>query len=254
MADLKIKIIADKLNKSLESLAPYVEQELNEAVGNLAQAAYSSMVAQVQAMQIDPKNRQDYLKGLQYQKIDDYNYLIYLEGDWANKLETGFDSYSMKEKLLGSKKTVQVGSRAGESWVRTSSKGKKYAAVPFEHKPFAGGAFNSGDLDQEIKKLTAMNMQGKKQRITKTFKDLDGNAIRGKAATIRVDDNPMLSGITKYQTVNQSGTVSSIYMTFRMVHEDSSGWNHPGHKGYNLFKAAEEYVEQELENIVATLL
>ena len=252
MADLKLKVIAENLNKSLENLAPYVEQELLESVGNLSQAAYASMVAQVQAMSIDPKNRQDYLKGLQYQKIDDYNYMIYLEGDWANKLETGFSSYSIKDQLLGSKKTVGAGSRAGQPWVRTSSKGKKYAAVPFEQKPFSGE--NTGDLAEEIKKLTAKNMQGKEQRITKTFKDLDGNAIRGKAATIKTTDNPLLAGVTKYQTVGSSGRVSSIYMTFRMVHEDSTGWQHPGHKGYNLFKAAEEFIEKELENIVNTLL
>lgn len=254
MADIKLKVKAEELGKSLENLAPYVEEELNSAVENLAVAAHASMVAQIQSMQIDPKNRQDYLKGLQYQKIDDQNYIIFLEGDWANKLESGFSSYSIKDQLLKSKKTVQVGSRAGEPWVRTSKKGKKYAAVPFEHKPFSGEAGKSGDLAQSIKDIMVPNMKGKAQRITKVMRDLDGNALRGKVAVVDQHSDPRLSGLTKFQHVHASGKVSSIYMTFRMVHEDHSGWQHPGHKGYNLFKQAEEFVEKELENIIDTLL
>ena len=254
MADIKLKLIAEDLNKSLENLAPQVEQELLEAVGNVSQAAYASMIAQIQSMQMNPKNRQDYLRGLKYQKLDDYNYVIYLEGEWANKLESGFSGYSIKDQLLKSKKIVQSGSRAGKPWVRTSSKGKKYAAVPFEHKPFSGEKLSSGDLADTIKKLTAFNRQGQQQKFTKIFKDLDGKPLQGKVASIGKVDNPLLSGITKYQKVNPSGSVSSIYLTYRMVHEDSSGWQHPGHKGYNLFKQAEEYINQELENIINILV
>lgn len=254
MSDISIKIKAEELQKSLDNLAPQVEEELREAVANVSQAAYASMVSQVQSMSMDPKNRQDYLRGLNYTKIDDSNFLIYLDGDWANQLEEGFGPYSIKEKLLSSDKTVGVGKRAGEPWVRTSKKGKRYAAVPFEHKPFSGEKFNSGDLANEIKKLTAMNRQGKEQRLTKVFKDLDGRPLSGKVASVQNTENPNLAGITKYQQVGDSGKVSSIYMTFRMVHEDSTGWQHSGHPGYNLFKTAEEYVERELENIINTLL
>ena len=126
--------------------------------------------------------------------------------------------------------------------------------MPFEHKPFSGEKFNSGDLAEEIKKLVSINDRGKKQLLTRTFKDLDGNAIAGKVATITKHANPMLSGLTKFQHVGDSGRVSSIYMTFRMVHSDSTGWQSPGFKGYNLFKSAEEYVEKQLANILETLL
>lgn len=254
MADIKLKIKAEELGKSIEDLAPHVEQELQESVENLAQATYASVIGQVQAMQIDPKNRQDYLRGLKYTKIDDSNFIIYLEGEWANQLESGFGAYSIKDKLLSSDKKVGAGSRAGEPWVRTSSKGKKYAAVPFEQKPFSGEASKAGDLAQSIKQMMVPNMKGKAQKLTSVIRDLDGNAIRGKAAVIDKHPNPMLQGLTKYQSVSDTGRVSSLYMVFRMVHEDSPGWQHPGHPGYNLFKQAEEYVEHELENIVNTLL
>jgi hypothetical protein len=106
------------------------------------------------------------------------------------------------------------------------------------------------------------------QSITKTFEDISGKPIAGKVATASEADIDMaamahergdakwknLEGLTKYQHVSDSGKVSSIYMTYRMVGEDSKGWVHPGHKGYQLFKEAEEYVNAELKNILKTIL
>lgn len=254
MSDINIRVIADKLQKDLENLAPRIEEELKGAVANLAQATYASMASQVQSMSMDPKNRQDYLRALKIEDLGEGSWLIYLDSEMASKLEEGFSPYSIKDKLLSSKKTVKVGSRAGQPWVRTSKKGKKYAAVPFTHKPFSGEK-GASKLGSKIHELFAENMQGKRQKLTKVFKDEFGKPLTGKVATVgKVKDTPNLSGLTKYQWVSPKGAVSSVYMTYRMVHEDSGGWQHPGFKGYQLFKQAEEYVEKELENIVQTLL
>lgn len=255
MSDIDVKLMAEELGKSIEDLSEKVEQELHAAIENVAQAAHASMIARVQGWSMDPKNRQDYLRALQYAKIDDSSYLIYLDGEWPKKLEEGYPGYSIKDKLLASQKRVKVGSRAGEPWVRTSKEGKKYAAVPFEHKPFSGEN-SSGNLADDIKKLVAQNMAGKKQSILETFNDLEGRPLTGKVATVSKNSTDVknLKGLTKYQHVSDSGKVSSIYMTYRMVHQDSPGWQHPGHKGYQLFKQAEEYVERELENIIKTIL
>lgn len=252
--DISIKIIADKLGKDLEKIAPSIEAELNLAVENLAHAAYSAMVAKVQGMSMDPQNRKDYLKALKIDDLGEGTWLIHLDGEWATKLEEGYSAYSIKEALLKSTKTVQVGSRAGQPWVRTSKKGKKYAAVPFGHKP-SSGEKKTGSLGEDIKGIFAKNQSGQTQSITKIFKDLDGKPLSGKVAVGgKVDGNPNLSNLTKYQFVSEKGHVSSVYMTYRMVSEDSSGWMHPGHPGYQLFKEAEQYVQTELENILKTLL
>lgn len=254
MSDISIKVQADALGKDIENLAPHIEAELKQAVANLANAAYASMVSQVQGMSMDPKNRQDYLRGLKFNEMGEDNYLIYLEGDWANKLEEGFPSYSMKDTLLSSKKRVAHGSRSGQPWVRESKDGNRYAAVPFEKKPFSGEKFNSGDLAEDIKKLKALNDQGEVQGFTQVFKDLEGKPIPGKVATVVEHENPMLKGLTKFQQVSPSGKVSSVYMLFRTISDASNGWQHPGFKGYHLFQAAEEYVQKELDNILKTLL
>lgn len=256
MADFDIKLMAEALGKSIENLAPQIEQELNDAVKNVANAAHSAIISRVQGMSMNPKNRQDYLRALQFKQLGDASYIIYLDGEWPNKLEDGFSGYSIKDQLLKSTKKVQVGSRAGQSWVRENAKGKKWAVVPFEHKPFSGEKM-SGDLASDIKKLIAKNMAGKEQKLTKTFKDLEGNPLVGKVAQVKNPGdgaNPNLAGITKFQHVSDKGAVSSIYMTFRVVSEDSAGWQHSGFGGYGLFQEAEQFVEQELDNILKTIL
>ena len=251
--DIEVKLIADQLGKSLENIVPQVQAELEQAVENLANAAYAAIISRVQGMSMDPKNRADYLRALKFQDLGDATWLIYLDGDWPKKLEEGFGAYNIKDVLLKSTKTVEVGSRAGQPWVRKNKDGKKFAVVPFEHKPFSGEKM-AGNIGEDIKKILVKNRAGEDQPITKIFKDLDGKAIHGKVATAQNVGVPNLEGLTKYQFVHDSGKVSSMYMTFRIVSEESTGWKHPGHSGYSLFKEAETYVESELKNIINTLL
>lgn len=253
MSDISLKVRAEALEKTLDNLAPQVEEELNQAVKNLAHAAYTSMIANIQKRQISDKSRKDYLKALDFKDLGDDSYLIVLDGEWANKLEKGFGSYSIRDQLLKSKKVVGVGSRTGESWVRTAKDGHKYAAVPFEHKPHANP---SGDLAKDIKNLMAKGVNGQVQNIDKIFKNADGKAIHGKVASVAAFDatNPNLANLTKYQHVHKSGRVSSVYMTYRMVSENGKDWIHPGHDGYQLFKETEAFVESEMDNIIRKLL
>jgi hypothetical protein len=253
MSDISFKIRAELLGKQIENLAPQVEDEINQAVKNLAHAAYTGMTARIQAMSISDKSRKDYLNGLKFKDLGDDSYLIYLDGDWANKLEQGFGPYSIRDVLLKSKKIVGVGSRSGEPWVRKAKDGHKWAVVPFEHKPHVNP---SGDLAQDIKKMMAKGVNGQVQAIGKVFKNAEGKPITGKVASVNPSDatNPNLAGLTKYQHVSKSGRVSSVYMTYRAISETGKDWVHPGSAGYQLFKQAEEYVEKEMDNIIKTLL
>lgn len=254
MSDISFKVRAEALKKSIDNLPPLVEAELNQAVKALANAAYAAMVSKIQGMNLNAKNRMDYLRGLKFKELGDDSYMIFLDGAWANKLEGGFGGYSIRDVLLKSSKTVGVGSRAGEPWVRTAKDGHKYAAVPFQHKPHGGKG--EGDLGSEIRKLMGKGINGKVQNITKIWKDVDGNPIQGKVATVSGSDatNSNLAGLTKFQHVSESGKVSSLYLTFRMVSEKGKDWVHPGHKGYQLFQEAERFVEKEMDNIILKVL
>lgn len=252
MSDISVKLTAEKLGKDLEQASEAAIEEINRAVGDIAKAAHASMVAQIQSTRMSPDNRQDMLRGLQFEDLGDNTYVIFMEGDWANKLEGGFPSYDMKKTLLSSNKTVKVGSRAGEKWVRENKQGKKYAAVPFDIKKTSGK--KTGDLSTDLKQMVAKNRQGQEQKLTKVFKDSLGNPIAGRVARSSHPENPMLKNVTKFQHVSEKGRVSSIYMTWRMVSENSTGWNHPGFEGYHFFETAEREIEAELENIINTIL
>lgn len=253
MSDISFKIKAEALGKSIEDLAPLVEEEINQAVKNLAEAAYTSIAARIQNMSMNSQNRQDYLRALKFQDLGNDSYLIVLDGDWVNKLEHGFPGYSIRDQLLKSSKIVGVGKRAGESWVRTAKDGHKWAVVPLEHKPHSNP---TGDLGKDIKSLMAKGTNGQVQNISKIFKGLEGKPLSGKVATLAKGDtdNPNLVGLTKYQHVHESGKVSSVYLTYRAISETGKDWVHPGHKGYQLFKDAQDYIEKEMDNIIQTLL
>lgn len=253
MADISLKLIADALGKSLENLAPRVEEEINEAVKNVAHAAYTAMVSQIQGMNANPGNRSDYLKALKFSSMGNNSYLIHLDGEAANRLEKGFSSYSIREQMLKSTKIVQVGSRSGKPWVQTGAQGQKYAHVPFEHKK-SDKPSPSGDLATDIKQMSAMNAKGEQQKLSKIFKDIDGNPIHGKVAVVKDAMTVKFDGLVKYQYVHPTGRVSSVYMTYRTVSENGKDWVHPGFRGYQLFENAQRTVEEELENIIKTIL
>jgi hypothetical protein len=262
MTDISFKLRAEALGKSIENMAPKVEAEINEAVKNLAHAAYTQMTALIQRKKMADTNRQDYLKGLKFTELGDNSYLIHLEGEWANKLENGTGPYSLREVLLKSKKIVQVGPRTGQPWVQHNQQGKKYAHVPFDHHPHRGSG--SGDLSTDIKRLTAKNVQGKAQNLTEIFKSVEGKALdsgSGKATkpVAVVKELPdgaskNLMNMAKFQKVHESGAVTSIYMTWRTVSESGKDWTHPGLPGLDIFKHAEEWVKQEMDQLVKTIL
>lgn len=249
--DISFKIKAEELGKDLDYLTKELEAEINLAVENLANAAFAHIVSKAQ-QELSYSKRKDYIKGLKLDKLGNNSYLISLEGDWSNKIEDGFSSYDMKPGMLNSEKIVEIGSRAGQKWVQESEEGTKYAHVPFEHHPH--GEATSSDLQQELKKMTAYNKQGLKQKVTKIFKDDFGKPMSGKVASQVASEHPFLQNLTKFQHINEKGTVSNLYMTWRTVSEKSSGWINPGYEGLDAFASAEKWVEEQMDLIIQTLL
>ena len=82
--------------------------------------------------------------------------------------------------------------------------------------------------------------------------------MQGKVASIKDTGVKNLDGVTKYQKtyINKSGkeTTQSLYMTYRIVHEDSDGWHHPGYAGLKGFDEAERWLDSEIDNILETLI
>ena len=252
MADFSLKITAASLGKTLAGISEQLEDELEGAVEDLAYGAYAKIAADAQAKIGNPESRQEYLKGLEIINLGSGSFLVTLNTEGSNKLEDGYDSYSLKDTLLSSNKVVQVGPRAGQPWVQKNQEnGQKFAHVPMQMRPASKEAGN--DLGKEIQSIMGKSKEGRQQRITKIFRDNTGKPLQGRVAT-GISDNPLINKVTKYQKVGKSGSVSSTYINYRTIAESSSGWQHPGHDGYGFFQEAEDWVAAELENIIGTLL
>lgn len=258
MSDVVISVRAAELGKTLEGMTDEIESQFNDAVADLANTALSAIT--VNAQTALNTTSLDYLKGLDMQQIGPASYVITLDGDWANALEEGFPGFNMRDKMLNSEKVVGIGTRTGEKWVqRADGDGHKFAHVPFEQKPYSKLA-GSADMNEAIKKLTALNRQGIEQKFTSIFKDDLGKALEGRVATVKkVEGYPNLAGITKYQrkSVNETTgkeTLQSHYMVFRTVSEIGEDWMHPGFAGLKAFDDAEAWVISEIDNIINNLI
>jgi len=252
MATLNLNIIAEGLGKSMANLSDQLAEEVNAGVRDVAFAGHAHIISELQKRATPAPKRAAYLEALQLRRIHN-GYIILLDGQWANYLEEGVSAAKMRDILLSSKKLIDKGTRSGKPWVRMTSKGVRFASVPFQRHPFSKDSA-TGDLDSSIQSMRAINAKGRKQKITSVFKDSSGQPIQGKAAVVSPGEtkNPFLRGLTKYQNVSETGRVSSVFLNFRTL-TDNSSWK-LGEKGYNLFKDAEKYIEGQLEKIVTELL
>jgi hypothetical protein len=245
---IKVTDSLKKIGKSLEDLAPRLEDIVNETMAEVAYDTYLEIMKKAQTGLNSTK--EDYLKGLSFTAIGRNSWVIELDGTWANKLEQGFPAYALKDVLLNSQKLVEhsSSSRAGEPWVRTSKRGKKYAAVPFEHSQMR--------IEMKLPSLDVINpVTKKKQKITNVFKDLNKSPIEGKVGSFNIEGSDSnFKNLTKYQYTDKlSGRTKSVYMTFRMISEESTGFIHPGFDGLHAFKEAEEKIAQKVEDALREL-
>jgi hypothetical protein len=258
--DFVLELRAQELGLDINNLAQGLEREFQEAVAQTATAAYAKIVASAQ-LKLGSLS-QEYLKGLDFQKIGKNQYLIILEGKFSNSLEQGIPSHDMKKTMLASKALVSEGSRAGQPWVQNAKDGHKYAYVPFPKNPFSKASPEIARVGNIIKGFTAQNRAtGMSQKITSVFKDGQGNPLEGNVASVSGHGLKDLENLVKYQKVQRnekSGkkTVQSVYMTFRTISENSPAgkWMHPGRDGLRAFAEAEAIVAKELDNILRYFL
>lgn len=252
--DFEVNLDSKQLSKLIQEKGEAAVNQLKTAIKDLASATYASITSQAQKKL--QSTRQSYLQGLNFRNIGTDQYLISLDTPFANMVEDGWDPYNMKDRLLKSQKTVQVGSRAGQKWVQKGKKGQRYAHVPFEKQPFSKAAAGSADMMSALREFKVENQRGRKQKFTSIFKDDSGRPLEGKVATVK-SSIPGLENVTKYQRIyknEETGkqTTSSVYVSFKTISDLSpaSKWQNKGYAGAKFFKEAERMVERELQNIL----
>jgi len=253
--EIVIELRATELNLSLDNLAAELEEQFQEDIKNVANAAYAQILQQAQNKL--NSTRLDYIKGLRLDIIDNNSYVISLDGDLAKSIEDGMaPNANLKQQMLSSTTTVSTGSRAGQPWVRNPTGKNRYASVPFERKPFSK-APQAADMGALIRKMTAYNAEGQKQKITKIFNDPSGNPLTGNRPVAIAKDASIknLEGLVKYQRKTKSGKIASFYVNYRTVSDNGkASWSHPGTPGLNAFPDAEKYIQEQIDIILQNYL
>lgn len=186
--------------------------------------------------------------GLIYPHENDvYKGAVFNNVPYASAIEHGRQPYDMKRALYTSSK------------VKISKKGKRYLIIPFRHGvPRAGGKPSATlqtmpqNIYQRAKKLPFTSRIGSsiKDGVTRNIYAnpagstgrLQGVGDQGRRSQIAVRNpkdltkfirraNPYTWKTSPYENmirVPRDTTGHGYYMTFRIMHQDSKGWIHPG--------------------------
>jgi hypothetical protein len=224
MPDFKLEIDAKDIASKFGDLQKEVEATVHKAVAALAASTHAK--ATELATNKLKSRASIYKDALDFKKIDKNIWVVSLDMEKAGFIEENRKSGFMDELLRGKS-------------AKTSSKGKKYAIIPFKHnKNPSEQTEKAQDLSRQIKDFL------KKEKIysRKLEFNPDGSPKLGLLHRFDLDSakpsskakNPALKGVSIYQRMNEHGQVKKEIMTFRVITEDhkSEGlWNHPGSKG-----------------------
>lgn len=184
-------------------------------------------------------------------------------------LERGHDAYDLKKMLYTSKK------------VRVSKQGKKYLIIPFQHgtpskKGEGGIAPNRAtlqtmpkDVYRQALGLDASMIAGKYKKGSQKGANSYWQAwILKKINPVRVTRNKYswgehLTDMGNYgKRANAKFSIyegmyrfktnkGSVYMTFRIMHEDSQGWIHPAQPALHIAEDAVKQCRQQITTLLA---
>ena len=185
-----------------------------------------------------------YLRSIQLRSLNDFNAEVFSELPYADAIEEGTPARDMKRML-------------GSSWkVRVSKKGKRYLIIPFRHD--TPGSVMGNPMPQAVHDWW-QDPQREESRITGTYdrtSGAQGSSIETRRQMTvvgwrykwgsRLDKGTLAGlGVTGAQAKRLSGMVNfreqphgegarhSQYITFRVMSEDSKGWQAPAREGFH---------------------
>jgi hypothetical protein len=238
---IKIDIDAASIAREFKEMALEVEQDLRKGVGRLAASMHAKILEDSQQqLHTSRKKYADALNRLE--EITPGVYVIALD-ESALWIEEGLsENYDMKPGLLKN--------------ARTSSNGKKYRVIPFEHsKP----ASEMTGLAQAISRQAGRELKKRGLPFKKLEYGPDARPIVSDSPLHKFDfvsaipgrgNTPALKGLAIYQGM-ANGNVRRRITTFRTVSEDQIGkWIHPGVEAKHFFESASEWGFREWENVM----
>jgi hypothetical protein len=249
--------IADDYGLELDSLSVAMVQSISTAVAGLARAAQDHWISLAQTRL--RSSRADYINGLRQsesykQKVSasTQSFEITLVGRMPNNFEFGMPSFDMK--------SVRPGWLGGAK-ARRAKDGSFYTVIPFRHS--TSSETNMAYTGKARAVSTPTNLKNQLRSAVREYgldrmiRTATGQVARGSVSRIpkSAPVHPYLQGLTRIQNTTRTGGSSQL-MTFRVMSENSnpSSWIHPGIKAANLLPEVENWVDNQLDRILETIL
>ena len=220
------------------------------------------------------------VEGIKYPfQGDPLYYKIVHTKDYAKYLEHGYEPFDMKKALQTSDK------------VRISKDGKRYLVIPFEHgtpgskskrampqeiyseakrlKPsVVAGKYNEGSVRQAVtlndaallRKSNPKRVQRNGYEWGEKLTHVQGAKLEDDSIyknMVRFETNPNVNrekfdfGKFGYKNETSNSMQHSLYMTFRVMMEDSEGWMNPGLKPMRILGETYDNTKQSVEMMLA---
>jgi len=224
------------------------------AIAGLAVAAQDHWISLAQSRL--KTSRADYINGLRqaesYKRTTSATsetFTLTLVGRMPNNYEFGMPSFDMK--------SVRPGWLGGAKALRAKD-GSSYVVIPIRHSTssetnmaYTGKAKSVGDLKSQLRKAV------KDYGLDRMIKTATGQVATGAVSRIpkTAPVHPYLKGLTRMQTKKKGGGSSQL-IRFAIMSENSdpSSWIHPGLKPANLLPEVETWVDNQLNNVMETIL
>ncbi len=239
---LKFDIDLNEVSKKFKELNDNVVKDLTYAVGSLATMTHGKLLELTS--KISPHQQQQYRDAVHFEKISDGLWVVSLD-ESAMHIEDGVKPYSMYDTHLKSPKA------------KTSKEGNKYLTIPFKHNK------NPSQQSANARQITNLVKEelGKRNIPYNNIElSANGSPRIGKLHSFNIDSpkvgkgkDPVLKGLTIYQTKQPDGSVRRDIMTFRVISEKFKGdgrWQHPGSKGMMLMDEALAWAESTWESSI----
>lgn len=253
--DLKVSVDLSGVLQARPVVDAQILPLLHQAVGAVAQATNNQWKEAVFRAPLWEGERDAYVQSISWRWTGDFSAEVEATYRYAEEIETGRPERDLKRMLDSSTK------------VRMSKQGKRYLIIPFRHNipgAEARGRPMADHVYEQAKMLTASRITGQtkrpsgtgafdrqtRQRLTvnqnlyKWGDRLPAGLVRKLRSHHKTDP---AAGMVRFSAPSGRSTNYSTYMTFRVMHEDSTGWIVQARPGLNIAKGVVEQIQPKAE-------
>lgn len=248
---ISINLNTDALMAVPQQMYEQVLRAVDVAVEGVAQTAMRRWADSINAADLHEGQKKEYSESLRIDRLGMAHYLVRTIYDQADQIEDGRPERDLKTMLQTSQRT------------RQSKAGKKYLIIPFRHNTPGHSALSTSmpaDVYKQAKKLAKSSITGKTSRLSATGATVPqsvykwGGRLPAGLAPIRAGHKTdIYAGMRRMET-STGKSKSSAYLTFRVMHQDSTGWIVPAKPGLKLADKIAAQIESQAQGYIESVV